>query len=159
MKISILAIGRLKNGPERALFDRYCDLFNAAGRSLKLAPLTCVELNEARADIISARKDAEARDLLAKVGGGTRLIALDEHGDPCTSQQLAAMLSQVREGARDVAFVLGGPDGHGEEILKVAHGKLSLSRLTFPHGLARIVLAEQLYRALTILQGHPYHRN
>ncbi len=157
MKISILAVGRLKSGAEQAQFNRYFDLFNAASRNLKIAPMTVAEISEGRADSADERKEAEAKSLLAKLGGA-RLITLDEQGQMLSSYEFTAMIARLRDEALDVGFAIGGPDGHGEPLKDAAHFQLSLSRLTLPHGLARIVLAEQLYRAVTIMQGHPYHR-
>lgn len=158
MKISILSVGRLKSGPEQTLFNRYCDLFNAQARALKIAPVGLIELAESRADTAPARKKEEADLLLAKLAPGARLIALDEHGQQLTSEQFSAMIERLRLEAMDAAFALGGADGHGEKVLTAAHFVLALSPMTLTHGLARIVLAEQLYRALTIISGHPYHR-
>ncbi len=157
MKISILAVGRLKSGAEQTQFNRYFDLFNAAARGLKMPPMTVAEIGEGRSDFVAERKEAEAQELLKKVGG-SRLVALDEQGQTLTSYEFTAMMSRLRDEALDVAFAIGGPDGHGEAIKKAAHFQLSLGRMTLPHGLVRIVLAEQLYRAMTIMQGHPYHR-
>ncbi|MBI4724933.1 MAG: 23S rRNA (pseudouridine(1915)-N(3))-methyltransferase RlmH [Rhodomicrobium sp.] len=157
MKISILAVGRLKSGAEQAQFNRYFDLFNAAARNLKLPPVAVVEAGEGRGASAAERKEAEARELLAKLGG-TRLVALDEQGQMLTSYEFTAMISRLRDEALDVAFAIGGPDGHGDTLKQAAHFQLSLGRMTLPHGLVRIVLAEQLYRAVTIMQGHPYHR-
>ena len=157
MKISILAVGRLKSGAEQTQFNRYFDLFNASARNLKLPPLAVVEIAESRAGSVEERKEAEARELLSKLGGA-RLIALDEQGQMVSSYEFTAMISRLRDEALDVAFAIGGPDGHGETLKKAAHFQLSLGRMTLPHGLVRIVLGEQLYRALTIMQGHPYHR-
>ncbi len=157
MKISVLAVGRLKSGAEQAQFNRYFDLFNAAARGLKMPPMTVVEIGEGRSDSVAERKDAEAQELLKKVGA-SRLIALDEEGKSLTSYEFMAMISRLRDEALDAAFAIGGPDGHGDALKKAAHLQLSLGRMTLPHGLVRIVLAEQLYRAMTIMQGHPYHR-
>jgi 23S rRNA (pseudouridine1915-N3)-methyltransferase len=157
MKISILAVGRLKSGAEQTQFNRYFDLFNAAARNLKIAPVTIVEIGEARHESAGLRKDAEAEELLSKVGG-SRLIALDEQGQMLSSYEFTAMFSRLRDEALDAAFAIGGPDGHGNALKQAAHFQLSLGRMTLPHGLVRIVLAEQLYRAVTIMQGHPYHR-
>jgi 23S rRNA (pseudouridine1915-N3)-methyltransferase len=93
-----------------------------------------------------------------RVPESARLVLLDERGQQATSEEFTAMIARLRDDALDVAFALGGPDGHGDRLRKAAHLQLSLGRMTLPHGLARIVLAEQLYRAMTILQGHPYHR-
>jgi 23S rRNA (pseudouridine1915-N3)-methyltransferase len=157
MKISILAVGRLKSGAEQTQFNRYFDLFNAAARNLKIAPITIVEIGEARHETAELRKDAEAGELLSKVGG-SRLIALDEQGQMLSSYEFTAMFSRLRDEALDATFAIGGPDGHGNALKQAAHFQLSLGRMTLPHGLVRIVLAEQLYRAVTIMQGHPYHR-
>lgn len=157
MKISILAVGRLKSGAEQTQFNRYFDLFNASARNLRMPPMAVVEIMEGRSESAPERKEAEAEELLKRVGG-SRLIALDEEGKSLTSYEFTAMMSRLRDEALDVAFAIGGPDGHGDALKKEAHLKLSLGRMTLPHGLARIVLAEQLYRAMTIMQGHPYHR-
>ncbi|MGO8952268.1 MAG: 23S rRNA (pseudouridine(1915)-N(3))-methyltransferase RlmH [Rhodomicrobium sp.] len=157
MKISILAVGRLKSGAEQTQFNRYFDLFNAAARNLKISPISVVEIGESRSGSVEERKDEEAEALLAKLGS-SRLIALDEQGQMLTSYEFTAMFSRLRDEALDVAFAIGGPDGHGEALKQAAHFQLSLGRMTLPHGLVRIVLAEQLYRAVTIMQGHPYHR-
>jgi 23S rRNA (pseudouridine1915-N3)-methyltransferase len=157
MKISILAVGRLKSGAEQTQFNRYFDLFNAAARNLKIAPVAVVEIGEARHASTELRKDAEAEELLSKVGGA-RLIALDEQGKMLSSYEFTAMFSRLRDEGLDAAFAIGGPDGHGNALKQAAHFQLSLGRMTLPHGLVRIVLAEQLYRAVTIMQGHPYHR-
>jgi 23S rRNA (pseudouridine1915-N3)-methyltransferase len=157
MKISILAVGRLKSGAEQTQFNRYFDLFNAAARNLKISPISVVEIAESRSGSVEERKDEEAEALLAKLGG-SRLVALDEQGQMLTSYEFTAMFSRLRDEALDVAFAIGGPDGHGDALKQAAHFQLSLGRMTLPHGLVRIVLTEQLYRAVTIMQGHPYHR-
>jgi 23S rRNA (pseudouridine1915-N3)-methyltransferase len=157
MKISILAVGRLKSGAEQTQFNRYFDLFNAAARNLKISPITMVETGEARHASAELRRDAEAEELLSKVGS-SRLIVLDEHGQTLSSYEFTAMFSRLRDQALDASFAIGGPDGHGDALKQAAHFQLSLGRMTLPHGLVRIVLAEQLYRAVTIMQGHPYHR-
>jgi 23S rRNA (pseudouridine1915-N3)-methyltransferase len=157
MKISILAVGRLKSGAEQTQFNRYFDLFNAAARNLKIAPISVIEISEGRSDSAAERKEAEAQELVSKLGA-SRLIALDEQGQMLSSYEFTAMFSRLRDEALDVTFAIGGPDGHGETLKDAAHFQLSLGKITLPHGLVRIVLAEQLYRALTIIQGHPYHR-
>ena len=157
MKISILAVGRLKSGAEQAQFNRYFDLFNSAARNLRIQPLTVVEIGERRSDAVDERKEAEAAELLSKVGGG-RLIALDEEGQLLSSYEFTAMVSRLRDEALNVAFAIGGPDGHGDTLKEAAHFKLSLGKMTLPHGLVRVILAEQLYRSVTIMLGHPYHR-
>ncbi len=122
-----------------------------------MPPMTVLEIGEGRSHSPAERKDAEAEELLEKVGR-SRLVVLDEEGKSLTSYEFTAMVSRLRDEALDVAFAIGGPDGHGDALKKAAHFQLSLGRMTLPHGLVRIVLAEQLYRAMTIMQGHPYHR-
>lgn len=102
--------------------------------------------------------DQEAEQLLKRAGRADTVIALDERGREWSSVQLAGELRDWQERASDVAFLIGGPDGLTEACRQRAEAVWSLSRLTMPHGLVRVVLVEQLYRAWTILQGHPYHR-
>lgn len=158
MDLSILAIGRLK-GAERELCERYLERINMIGRPLGIGRAGLVEFAEARDGNVGARKEREAALLLQKLPAGAQLQALDERGRQLTSEQLAEFLKSERDrGVTHLVFALGGPDGHGAELLGRAAGLLSLSRLTLPHGLARALLSEQLYRSLTIIANHPYHR-
>jgi 23S rRNA (pseudouridine1915-N3)-methyltransferase len=100
----------------------------------------------------------ESRKLLDAVPAGARLIALDVKGNHLSSEKLAAMMRDWLDTGTDIAFVIGGPDGLSEELLQRAERKISLSKLTFPHALVRVILVEQLYRAWSILNNHPYHR-
>lgn len=160
MRLMLAAIGRLKDGAERDLSSRYAELLKAAGRSQSLGPVTIVELNESRAATAVLRRQDEAERLVVSVAGAEVLVALDEHGKAQSSADFAHWIAGRRDaGVRSMAFVVGGPDGQGEAVLAKAALKLSLGAMTLPHGLARIVLAEQLYRAATILSGHPYHRS
>jgi 23S rRNA (pseudouridine1915-N3)-methyltransferase len=159
MRLIIAAVGRLKSGPERELYDRYCERIDALARTTALGPMRLVEIPESRAGSAVARKSEEAERLIGKVAGAASLIALDARGKTMTSEAFAALLGQRRDaGTNDVAFLIGGADGHGEAVLARADLRLSLGAMTLPHGLARVVLVEQLYRASTILAGHPYHR-
>ena len=159
MRLIVAAVGRLKDEPEREMSERYQKRFNAAGRSLGLGPLEIIELVEARAAFVEARKTDEAQRLLKAVSAATLKIALDEGGRHYASDTFAKLLrKQADSGVKGCAFLIGGPDGHGQQVLKAADFKLSLSAMTMPHGLARVVLLEQLYRAAMILSGHPYHR-
>lgn len=170
MKIVIAAVGRLKDGPERTLFARYAERLAGLSRTVSFGPLSVIELNESRASSSQARKSAEAGELLAaalsgktpanKTAAGGRVVALDERGEALTSPAFAALLQSWRDGgAPCVTFLIGGPDGHGREALERADRVLSLGPMTLPHGLARVVLAEQLYRAATLAANHPYHRS
>jgi 23S rRNA (pseudouridine1915-N3)-methyltransferase len=102
------------------------------------------------------KADEETR-LLERVGDDY-LVTLDEHGKSLTTVELAKWLAQRQQDGRNLSFVIGGPDGLGPEILKKAALRWSLSALTFPHAMVRVILAEQLYRAQSVLQNHPYHR-
>ncbi len=159
MRLSLIAVGRLKSGPDRELCDRYWDRLTKQARPLGIHCEKIVELGEARSDNTDQRRAEEAKAILAKAPAGARLIVLDETGKQQTSTQFADFVRGIQEdGAQDLCFVIGGPDGHGAAVIDAAHTMLSLGRMTLPHGLARIVLAEQIYRAATIIAGHPYHR-
>jgi 23S rRNA (pseudouridine1915-N3)-methyltransferase len=159
MRLLIAAVGKLKDDAERQICERYVKRFDATGRGLGLGPLEIAELAESRAATAEARKNDEAARLL-KIGAQSAcLIALDVAGRTMTSEAFAAELTRQRDaGHKSLALLIGGPDGHGAEALSAAGLKLSLGPMTLPHGLARVVLTEQLYRATTILSGHPYHR-
>jgi 23S rRNA (pseudouridine1915-N3)-methyltransferase len=102
--------------------------------------------------------EAEGRKILAEIKDAEFVIALDEHGAQFTSVELGQKLNDWQSGGRDLTFVIGGPDGLAAKCLKRANLSWSLSRLTLPHGFARVLFAEQLYRAWTVSTGHPYHR-
>lgn len=159
MRLLIAAVGKLKQGPERDLFAHYLGRAEAAGRKLHLSPLGVIEVAESKAATAKARMQAEAQTLLGKIPSSYRLICLDPGGEFLSSEAFAKLLARSRDdGAGGVAFLIGGADGLAKEALAKAAKVLSLGPMTLPHGLARIVLAEQLYRAATILSGHPYHR-
>lgn len=159
MRLLIAAVGKLKQGPERELYTHYLGRAEALGRTLSLTPLTSVELPESRAASAPARQAAEAEALLGKVPTSHTLICLDPAGKTLSSEAFAGTLAKVRDrGAAGLAFLVGGADGLGQAVHESADLSLSFGPMTLPHGLARIVLAEQIYRALTILAGHPYHR-
>ena len=158
MRLTIAAVGRLKDGPERELFDRYWERCGGLGKTLALAPLKLAEMPESRATAAGTRKSDEAKRLLASAAGST-IIALDEGGRAMTSAAFATYMRRERDaGTAGLAFLIGGADGHGDAVLASAAVRLSLGAMTLPHGLARVILAEQLYRAATIIAGHPYHR-
>lgn len=159
MKIAIVAVGRLKDGPERELYNRYRTRLDAIGRNHALGPLILTEILESRQTSAVARMDEEARKLLAAAPPESHLVLLDERGKLPTSAAFAADLRARRdEGTAAVTFLLGGADGHGAAARTAAQTTLALGTMTLPHGLARVVLAEQLYRAATLIAGHPYHR-
>ena len=118
-----------------------------------------VEFSEIRDASGPTRAAREARGLLARAGGRGLVVVLDERGREMDSTEFARFLGSALETHTEVTFLLGGPDGLDPELTAEAGDRLSLSRLTFPHEMARVLLAEQIYRALTILRGHPYHRD
>lgn len=159
MRVSIACVGRLKEAEERDIVARYAKRFDQTGRALGLGPVDISEINEARAVTADARKADEAQRLGKIAAGAGVLIALDERGRTMSSAEFAKLLARHRDGgAKSAVFLIGGPDGHGAGILEAANLRLSLGPMTLPHGFARVVLVEQLYRAATILAGHPYHR-
>jgi 23S rRNA (pseudouridine1915-N3)-methyltransferase len=159
MRLVITAVGKLKDGPERELFARYAGRISAAGKGVALGPLDLRELPEGRAQSRDARLADEAERVLARSSSSTVRVLLDERGKPMTSVAFANFVRTLRDhGEAEMAFLIGGADGHGESARRAAQHALSLGALTLPHGLARVVLAEQLYRAITIISGHPYHR-
>jgi len=159
MRIAILAIGRMKQGPERDLVARYLERAVAVGRPLGLSGFEVLENPESRAGSPATRKAEEARVLGAALPAGSLLVTLDERGRNLTSQSFAQMIATWRDAGRpSLGFVIGGADGLDPALVAAAETSLSFSPLTWPHQLVRIMLAEQLYRTTTILAGHPYHR-
>lgn len=159
MRITILAVGRMKQGPERELVARYLDRCIGTGKSLGLTGFGVTELNESRAGSAAARKTEEAKDLAQELPAGGVVVALDERGRSIGSDDFAQRIVRWRDdGKQTVSFVIGGADGLETGFSSAADLALSFSPLTWPHQLVRIMLAEQLYRATTILNGHPYHR-
>jgi 23S rRNA (pseudouridine1915-N3)-methyltransferase len=159
MKLTLLSVGRLKAGPERELAQRYEQRAAAAARAARLTGFDSREIDESRARRAEDRKAEEARALLALAPAGAVLIALDERGKAMTSEAFAQEIGCARDaGAPAFVLALGGPDGHDESLRAAARMTLSFGAMTWPHQLARVMAAEQAYRAITILSGHPYHR-
>ncbi|HQR19343.1 MAG TPA: 23S rRNA (pseudouridine(1915)-N(3))-methyltransferase RlmH [Burkholderiaceae bacterium] len=156
MKILILAVGQRQPAWVDAAVNDYLARFPADFkvelRELKAEPRT------GRADEAERCRSAESGRLRAAVPAGSQLIALDERGKDWTTQQLAEQLGGWRDGGDSVTFAIGGPDGLDEGFRREARLLLRLSSMTLPHALARVLLAEQLYRAWSILARHPYHR-
>ena len=160
MKLQLLCVGRLKEEPERAIVTRYLQRFAQIARPLGFGELSIIELAESRAKSADERKAAEAADLGKRMPDGAKILALDERGKSLSSMELARWLAEMRDdGLRDLSMIIGGPDGLEASLSANAALQLSFGRMTMPHGLVRAVFAEQLYRAATILTGHPYHRD
>jgi 23S rRNA (pseudouridine1915-N3)-methyltransferase len=159
MRIEIRAVGRLRAGPEKTLLDDYLARAGAAGRSLGITSLTFAEVEEKRRLDGAALKTAEAALLKTSLPKGAYLVALDERGRAEPSEAFAARLGRWRDnGVGDLAFVIGGADGLAPSLREEADHLLAFGPMTWPHMLVRIMLAEQLYRAVSIMAGHPYHR-
>jgi 23S rRNA (pseudouridine1915-N3)-methyltransferase len=153
LRITLLCAGALAGTPEAKLAQDYVDRASATGRGLALAPVEIVE--------VAPRKRGKMGEgeAMRDVAGSDRLIACDRRGSPITSRQLADLLARVRDdGTRRLVFAVGGADGLDEGVLGAAFQRLSFGSQTWPHALARVMLAEQVYRAATILAGAPYHR-
>lgn len=158
MRLTVIAVGRMKAGPERELFERYRTRAEGIGRSLGVAGFDHVEIPESRARRDADRMAEEGAAILARVRPGP-LVALDERGRSVTSEDFAARLGAWRDEGRDaLSLAVGGADGLDGAVRRRADLVLSFGALTLPHQIVRVLVAEQLYRALTILAGHPYHR-
>ncbi|MFK4810881.1 23S rRNA (pseudouridine(1915)-N(3))-methyltransferase RlmH [Devosia sp. ZW T5_3] len=158
MRVTIVAVGRMKAGPEREMVARYLDRAIGGGKPLALTGFDVIELTESRAGSSASRKADEAKALRAALPDGI-VVALDERGKAIGSQAFAHQIGRWRDDGRPAAsFIIGGADGLDPAFVAAADLVLSFSPLTWPHQLVRIMLAEQLYRTTTILSGHPYHR-
>ena len=150
--IQIRAIGKLKtNTPEATLI---ADYLKKSREKIEVR-----EYVEKRTLPDIELKDAEAKLLLSDIPSDAFIIALDEHGQTLSSREFAEILKTQKDKARPIVLMIGGANGHGQELLKKAHLQLSFGRMTLPHFLMRVVLAEQIYRATTIWNNHPYHRD
>ena len=159
MRISLFAVGRLKSGPEKELVERYFDRFAKAGPAVGLELAKITEINESRSGNAETRKREESASLEKMLGDGTVLILLDERGKALDSPAFADLLGGIRDqGKRDIVIAIGGPDGLDPDLAAKASHMLCFGKMTWPHQLVRVMLGEQLYRAVTILSGHPYHR-
>lgn len=159
MRIFIFSVGRMKKGAEQDLVARYIDRLEKIAPGLGFQSISLHEINESRAPTAPLRMLEEGEKLFETLSSTGKLVVLDERGKTMTSPAFAEKLENWRdEGAPSVTFALGGPDGHGEAVRKRADLLLSFGAMTWPHQIARILLSEQLYRTMTILNGHPYHR-
>ncbi len=159
MRLTLAAVGRLKAGPERELVARYAERIAATGKAVGLNGLTLKETDESRARRPEDRKAEEARALRTLIPDGARLVALDERGKSLSSEKFAAEIGVLRDGGqRDLCFVIGGADGLDESFRNEAAIVFSFGAATLPHQIVRALVAEQVYRAISILAGHPYHR-
>jgi len=159
VKLDVIAVGRLKAGPERELVARYAERLGGMGRALGLSGPRLVELAESAARRDLGRKNEEGTAILREVPDTHRLILLDEGGSNLDSAGFARILGEWRDsGVTGVSFAIGGADGLAPVLKERAALVLSFGKMTMPHQIVRALVLEQLYRAATILAGHPYHR-
>jgi 23S rRNA (pseudouridine1915-N3)-methyltransferase len=159
MRLLVTAIGRLKSGPERELAERYRKRAADAGRQIGVRNVDVIEIRESRAGEREKRVLEESIALATVIPDNAVIVALDERGHSLDSGAIAGQLRAWRDSGRPVvAFVVGGADGLADEIKQRATLTLAFGAATWPHQLVRIMLLEQLYRVVTILAGHPYHR-
>ena len=159
MRLAIAAVGRLKAGPERDLAASYRERTTKAGRAIGFQSVDVVEIAESRASRPQDRVAEEGRALAAAIPPEAVRIALDARGTALTSEGLSERLKRWRDDGRAALyFTIGGADGLAAEITQRADLTMSFGAATWPHQLVRIMLLEQLYRTMTILSGHPYHR-
>jgi len=159
MRLVVIAIGRLKQGPERELADRYRGRFDDIGRKLGFRGLDIHELPESRARDAATRIAEEAAAISALIPEKYTLVALDERGKNIDSASFAQQLGRWRDEATpSTIFTIGGADGLSPELQRKAKLRMAFGSATWPHQMVRVMLLEQIYRAATILAGHPYHR-
>ncbi|QFR33656.1 23S rRNA (pseudouridine(1915)-N(3))-methyltransferase RlmH [Ancylobacter sp. TS-1] len=159
MRLVIVAVGRLKAGPERELCARYLDRAGKGGRSLGLSGPDVIEISESAARRPEDRMSEEGTGLIGALPEAGAVIALDPRGREMSSEEIAADIAALRDrGVRALSFLIGGADGLSEAARGRADRLVAFGRATFPHQLVRVMMAEQIYRATTILAGHPYHK-
>ena len=159
MRLVIIAIGRLKQGPERELAERYRERFDDIGRKLGFRVLEIHEIPESRAGDAARRIAEEAAAILAVIPEKSVLVALDERGDNIDSSVFARHLGRWRDQSiANTIFAIGGADGLSPDLRRKAKLSIAFGSATWPHQMVRVMLLEQIYRAATILAGHPYHR-
>jgi 23S rRNA (pseudouridine1915-N3)-methyltransferase len=159
MRLLVIAVGRLKQGPERELTERYRERFDDIGRKLGFRGLEIHEIAESRARDAATRVAEEAAAISAAIPPKSTLVALDERGDNIGSDALARHLARWRDDqVANTIFSIGGADGLSPELRRMARLRMAFGSATWPHQMVRVMLLEQIYRAATILAGHPYHR-
>lgn len=159
MRLVVAAVGRLKRGPEHDLAERYCERAAKSGRAVGIRAIAVSEIDENRSRRAKDRIAEEAAALKALIPDQAAVVALDEGGESLASAALAQRIGRWRdEGRPALVLIVGGPDGLAPDLLARADLRLAFGRATWPHQLVRIMLFEQLYRAIAILSGHPYHR-
>ena len=159
MKLAIAAIGLLKSGPEKDMAADYEKRIVTTGRQAGLTGLLIQDWAESRGQTAELRKSEEAKQLWSSVPADAASIVLDERGKTISSADFAKLIElEAQKTTRNLCFLIGGPDGHAPESREKARHVLSFGPMTFPHRLLRVMLLEQIYRTVTIIVNHPYHR-
>jgi 23S rRNA (pseudouridine1915-N3)-methyltransferase len=159
LRLQVIAVGRLKPGPEKLLAEDYQERAAGLGRKAGLAKIAVTEFAESQASSAAARMSEEAKLIAGALPSKSFTIVLDERGKAMASEPFAALFRKHLDGGtQDLSFLIGGPDGHAPETRDSAGLLLSFGPMTWPHRLVRVMLFEQIYRAVTILLNHPYHR-
>lgn len=159
MRLSVLAVGRLKAGPEKVLAEDYRTRAEGLGRKAGITRFTVTDTAESQGQTAVARMDEEARFFADALPPKAFTMVLDERGKPMASLAFADLLRRhIDGGTSDLAFLIGGPDGHAPSTREKAGLLLGFGPMTWPHRLVRVMLFEQIYRAVTIMVNHPYHR-
>ena len=159
MRLHVAAIGKLKSGPEKMLAHDYASRIEAMGRKAGINSLKISDFAESQAQTSAQRMTEEAGILWSALPQSAHVIALDERGPSLSSEAFAARIAKLAgQGTSDLAFLIGGADGHDPNSRKKANELISFGAMTWPHRLVRIMLLEQIYRSVTILVNHPYHR-
>jgi 23S rRNA (pseudouridine1915-N3)-methyltransferase len=159
MRLVVAAIGRIKDGAERELAERYRKRAEQTGRRIGFRDMDVVEIRESRAQEIGKRMAEESTALANIIPDKAVTLILDERGESLDSATLASRLGRWRDDGRPAAvFIIGGDDGLAASLRDKANVRLAFGAVTWPHQLVRIMLLEQIYRAVSILSGHPYHR-
>ncbi len=159
MRVGLAAIGRLKSGPEKVMADDYALRIEQLGRKAGITSLKSGEWGESQQATAKQRMDEESGILWSAVPPGSTTMVLDERGTSHSSEAFAAKIRRCADsGVADLIFLIGGPDGHAPETREKANHLIALGPMVWPHRLVRIMLLEQIYRSVTIMVNHPYHR-
>ncbi|WDI32902.1 23S rRNA (pseudouridine(1915)-N(3))-methyltransferase RlmH [Hyphococcus flavus] len=159
MRLIIAAVGKMRSAPGAAMVEDYLNRSAGMGKSLGFSAIKLFEKEAPKSLSGAALTDREGELLIGAVPERAEVAVLDERGKNFSSESMAEYLDHLRLAGRDVAFLIGGADGHGSDVKGRADKLISFGAATWPHMLVRVMLAEQLYRAITILAGHPYHRS
>jgi 23S rRNA (pseudouridine1915-N3)-methyltransferase len=158
MRVVVAAVGRLKAGPDRDVAERYADRIAKTGRAVGITAIDVIEVRESRAQDEERRIVEESIAVANMIPDGAVVAMLDRRGENLDSDAFAGRLRGWRDAGRSLCFIIGGAEGLSAALRDRADAVFAFGAATWPHQLVRIMLLEQIYRALTILSGHPYHR-